>query len=123
MAAAADKKKDKKDKKPKKGSASAATEGVRIADHPRAASSVRTWRAAGGFAGLVLAAYAANKGGLPAFDVGLRALVGGLVGSLIAWTVAVIVWRQLIVAEIHAAHARLHAQVQAQAQVQGTVEP
>ena len=110
MAAKAEKK-DKKDKKAKKAQP-ASGEGVRIADHPRAVANVRLWRAIGGFAGLALAAYAANSAGLPAFDVGLRALVGGLIGSLIAWTVSVIVWRQLVVAEIRAAHARITAEIE-----------
>jgi hypothetical protein len=103
----------KKAKQPKKGkdakaSKQAQADSVRLANHPRATREIRKWRALGGLAGLGLAAYAANKGGLPLFDVGLRALVGGIVGSLVGWTVAVIAWRQMVVAELRAAHARLH---------------
>jgi hypothetical protein len=112
MAKANDKKKAKKDPKKAKPAAESSSVAIRLSDHPRAAVQVRTWRAIGGIAGLALAAYAAHGGGLAPFDVGLRALVGGLAGSLIAWTVAVVVWRQVVVAEVRAARNRLLAEAE-----------
>ena len=37
------------------------------------------------------------------FDVGERALAAGVVGYMLAWWFSVLIWRQLIVAEQHAA--------------------
>ena len=98
-----------------KGKAQDKADGLTLMNHPRASQQILKARALGGLAGLFLAAYAAHKGGLPPFDVGLRALLGGIAGSLIAWAVAVVAWRHLVVAEVRAAHARLNAPTQVSA--------
>ena len=46
---------------------------------------------------------------MPTFDVGLRALVAGIVGYMLAWMCAVTVWRHLVLAELRAAVERTHA--------------
>ena len=115
---AKDKGKDKgKSKGKAKGKAQGSDDALTLINHSRASQGIRKARAIGGIAGLVLTAYAAHKGGLPTFDVGFRALIGGLAGSLIAWAVAVVAWRHLVIAEVRAAHARAHAPAQVPAPV------
>jgi hypothetical protein len=96
-----DKKKDKKDKKGK-GKADAST-GPSVAAHPRASYQVRRAKGWGGVAGFGIAAYLSHKAGVPMVDLGLRAIIAGMVGYLLAWACAVTVWRQLVQAELRAA--------------------
>lgn len=94
------KKAAKKDK-----SADAARNGqisIRLADHPRALHHIRKARAWGGLVGLVLAGLAAHGAQLTSFDVGVRALAGGIAGTLIVWAVALAAWRHLALAEVRA---------------------
>jgi hypothetical protein len=80
--------------------------GPSVAAHPRASYQVRRAKGWGGIAGFALAAYLSYKAGVPTFDLGLRALVAGIVAYMLAWACAVTVWRQLVLAEIRAAVAR-----------------
>jgi hypothetical protein len=100
-----DEKKDKKKKKGEDDGSGDAGAVVRpsVANHPRARYQVRRAKGWGGIAGFVIAGYLSYKAGVPTFDVGLRALVFGIVGSMLAWMCAVTVWRQLVLAELRAA--------------------
>jgi hypothetical protein len=104
-----DDKKAKKDKakgKGKKGNAAAAprTAGeVRLSEHPRARQQITTAKGWAGLAGCALAGYASWKGGLPFFDIALRALLWGVAAYLLVWFCAVQVWRHLAVAEVRSA--------------------
>ncbi|HTU84964.1 MAG TPA: hypothetical protein VMF57_05280 [Solirubrobacteraceae bacterium] len=98
----ADGKKDKKAKKKGKGSGDAAG-GPSVAAHPRASYQVRRAKGWGGIAGFAIAAYLSYKAGVPTFDLGLRALIAGIVGYMLAWACAVTVWRHLVMAELRAA--------------------
>jgi hypothetical protein len=101
MSDKADKKtKDKKDKKGK-GKADASA-GPSVAAHPRASYQVRKAKGWGGMAGFGIAAYLSYKAGVPTVDLGLRAIVAGMVGYMLAWACAVTVWRQLVLAELRA---------------------
>jgi hypothetical protein len=108
-----DEKKDKKDKKDKKkkgkGEASEASVVPSVANHPRASYQVRRAKGWGGIAGFAIAGYLSYKAGVPTFDVGLRALVAGMVGYMLAWMCAVTVWRHLVLAELRAALERIEA--------------
>ena len=103
MSKKADKPKDaeKKDKKGKKGQADSAG-GPSLAAHPRASYQVRRAKGWGGIAGFSIAAYLSYKAGVPMFDLGLRAIIAGIVGYMLAWACAVTVWRQLVLAELRA---------------------
>jgi hypothetical protein len=93
----------KKDKKGKKGKKGGAAGGPSVAAHPRASYQVRRAKGWGGIIGFGLAAYFSYKAGVPTADLGLRALIAGIVGYMLAWACAVTVWRQLVLAEVRAA--------------------
>jgi hypothetical protein len=99
--------KGKKDKKKSKGSGDPAS-GLSIASHPRASDQVRRAKGWGGIVGFGIAAYLSYRAGVPTFDLGLRALIAGIVGYMLAWACAVSVWRHLMVAELRAAVERAH---------------
>jgi len=106
---------DKKKKKKKKGeddasAAPSSSVAPSVANHPRARYQVRRAKGWGGIAGFVIAGYLSYKAGVPTFDVGVRALVAGIVGYLLAWKCAVTVWRQLVLAELRVAVERTQVQ-------------
>ena len=99
---------DKKKKKKKKGeedasAAPSSSVAPSVANHPRARYQVRRAKGWGGIAGFAIAGYMSYKAGVPTFDVGVRALVAGIVGYMLAWKCAVTVWRHLVLAELRAA--------------------
>lgn len=76
---------------------------IRLRDHPRAQRQIdlaRSWGGIGAFAFVALIAYQA---GLPVTAIGVRALLGGVLGYVAGWGLAVMVWRHLAVAEEAAA--------------------
>lgn len=85
-------------------------EQIRIAAHPRARRQIAQAKAWGALAAFGLVLVVSWRAGVPAFDVGLRALAAGVVGYLVAWAVAVQVWRHLAVAEVRDVHRRYAAQ-------------
>lgn len=94
----------KKEKKGKKGKGEAgASAGPSVASHPRASYQVRRAKGWGGLAGFAIAAYLSYKAGVPTADLGLRALVAGMAGYMLAWACSVTVWRHLVLAELRAA--------------------
>ena len=98
----------KKGKKGKKGKGEAdASAGPSVAAHPRASYQVRRAKGWGGIAGFGIAAYLSYKAGVPTVDLGLRAIIAGMVGYMLAWACAVTVWRQLVLAEMRAAVERV----------------
>ncbi len=94
-----DKTKGDKKKAGKKG----ASDGVSVAGHPRAAAAVKRAKGFGGIGGFALAAYLSHKAGVPADQVGIRALAFGILGYLLAWACSVTIWRHLVLAELRAA--------------------
>jgi uncharacterized membrane protein YccC len=110
-----------KDKQKKAKGAPADDGTARLASHPRASRDVLRARGWGGLAGFVLAAWLSFSAGAPLEAVAARALVGGTVGALACWLIAVVVWRSLASAEIRAAHRALEramAEAQQQAEQQ-----
>jgi hypothetical protein len=79
---------------------------ISLAEHPRAAAAIRRAKASGGIAGLVLAGLGSWMHGATVLDVGVRALGGGIVGYMLTWAAAVMIWRHLILAETKVAVAR-----------------
>ncbi len=112
MSKKADKSADKGDEKGKKkgkGKDASGAMAPSVANHPRASYQVRRAKGWGGIAGFVIAGYLSYKAGVPTFDVGLRALLFGIVGYLLSWMCAVTVWRHLVLAELRAAMERIEA--------------
>ncbi len=70
-----------------------------IATHPRASQSVRRAKAWTGLAAFVISGLLALQAGVPLIQIGVRALAAGIVGYLLGWWVAMLVWRQLMLAE------------------------
>lgn len=95
-----DKTKGKK-KKGKKGQDDGG--GVSVAAHPRAAAQVRRAKGLGGIVFFFLTGYLSHKANVPADQVALRALLGGIAGYMLAWACSVTVWRHLVLAELKAA--------------------
>ena len=79
---------------------------VRLSAHPRAQRSIARTKALGGLIGFVVGFWIASKSGLPAFDVGVRALAGGIAGYVLLWLAAVTLWRQYALAEYRAVEKR-----------------
>jgi hypothetical protein len=100
-------KKGEKGKKGKKGAAPGGSAGPSVASHPRASYQVRRAKGWGGIAGFGIAAYLSYKAGVPTADIGLRAIAAGMVGYMLAWSCAVTIWRQLVLAELRAAADRV----------------
>ena len=104
MSKKADKSAESPEKKGKKKKGDdAAAPGPSVANHPRARYQVRRAKGWGGIAGFAIAGYLSYKAGVPTADVGMRALIAGIVGYMLAWMCAVTVWRHLVQAEIRAA--------------------
>ena len=100
----------KEPKKPKKPKGPAVSQtAISISAHPRAAYSIRRMKGFGGLLGLVLVAWLSWRAGSLPVDVALRALVGGIVGYVASWMIAVQVWRHLVIAEARAAAERVRA--------------
>jgi hypothetical protein len=79
---------------------------VRLSAHPRAQRSIARLKAFGGLAGFLVGFWIASKSGLPSWDVGVRALAGGIAGYVLVWVGAVQFWRQYALAEYRAAEKR-----------------
>lgn len=79
---------------------------VRLSAHPRARRSIARTKAIGGLVGFVAGFWLSSKAGLPSWDVGVRALAGGIGGYVLLWLFAVTVWRQYALAEFRAAEVR-----------------
>jgi hypothetical protein len=77
-----------------------------VAGHPRAGKHVRQARGWGGLGAFAIAAYLSMHAGVPPFEIGIRALVAGAAGYLLAWACSVTVWRHLVVAELRVAAER-----------------
>jgi uncharacterized membrane protein YccC len=67
-------------------------------EDPRAAAGIARAKSLGGLAGFALAAFA-SYAHEPLFTVAGRALLGGIAGYVVAWAVALTVWRRIMRAE------------------------
>jgi hypothetical protein len=97
-------------KKGKKGEKKGAQDGVlSVASHPRASAQIRQAKGWGGLGAFGVTAYLSLSHGVGADVAGARALAAGVAGYVVAWGCAVMVWRQLMVAEIRAKVERARA--------------
>jgi type VI protein secretion system component VasK len=90
----------KKNKDAAAGTGDQATKAVSVAAHPRARASIRRTRARTALVAFAIVLYLSLSSGVPGEEAALRALIAGLVGNLMGWACALIVWRALVLAEI-----------------------
>lgn len=76
---------------------------VSLADHPRAAPSIRRIKAFGGIAGFAIAVLEGLSHGDPFAATLLRGLELGLLGNVVAWAAAVAIWKRVLTAQATAA--------------------
>ena len=81
----------------------------RLSAHPKARRQIRAIKAWSGLVAFVIVQYLSLKAGLPMFEAGMRALAAGVGAYVLGWIAAVVVWRQLAVAELEQLHRRLSA--------------
>jgi len=86
-----------------------------VAKHPRARRSIRSIKGWAALIVFILVEYKCLKGGMTFDQSVVRALLAGIGAYLIAWVAAVIVWRQIVVAEIEALRRRLIEAAEAEA--------
>src|SRR3954470_22904294 len=79
----------------------------RLPPPPKATRHIAAAKGWGGIAGFAVVLFFSLHGGTPAFDAALRGLIAGVGLSMLGWAPAVGVWRQLAVAEVHAARKRM----------------
>ncbi|HUB77060.1 MAG TPA: hypothetical protein VL977_08380 [Solirubrobacteraceae bacterium] len=97
-----------KEAKGKKDDGEGARGAVSLAAHPRATVAIRSLKGWGGVVGFCLAAYLSAKAGAPLSILGMRAIVAGILGYMVAWCCGVAVWRAIVTAEVRAAADRQH---------------
>jgi hypothetical protein len=114
--------KKKKDKKKKGGKGAAADDGqIRVSSHPQARASLRAWRGRAGLGAFVVALLLSLHAHLPMFDAVARGLIAGIVFQFVAWTVGVMLWRHLILAELETARERREAALEARREAAASV--
>ena len=82
----------------------------RLSRHPRAKRQIRQAKGWGGIVGFALVALLSLQAGLPLFDAGVRALIAGVGCYIVAWGIAVAVWRHVAQAEILVMQERVAAE-------------
>jgi hypothetical protein len=102
--------KEKKAKKAKKGGEAAG--GMSVAAHPRARAQVRMAKGWGALLAFAVTLYLSLSHGAPADVAGMRAIVAGVCGSVVARGCAVMVWRHLMIAELRARIERAKASLE-----------
>jgi hypothetical protein len=85
-----------------KGKKGAGSGGLSVASHPRASASVRQIKGWGGLLAFGTTAYVSLSHGVSPDVAGLRALAAGIAGYIVSYGCAVVVWRQLMIAEVRA---------------------
>jgi hypothetical protein len=89
---------------------------VQLSAHPRASRHIATAKGWGGLIGFGVVLVLSLKAHMSPFEAGLHALGGGLALYMLAWAGAVVIWREIALAEVERArrmvaeHARLAAE-------------
>jgi uncharacterized membrane protein YccC len=89
--------------------------GIRLTRHPRARRHIAMAKGWGGLGAFLVVLYLSEGAGLPTTDAVLRGMLGGLIGYLAGWLIAVTVWRHLALAELEHLRLRLMSSMEAQA--------
>jgi hypothetical protein len=112
---AATKKPAAKQKKGAKGKQKTpVTQGIAVANHPKATQQIKAVKSWAGLAAFFLVAYLAWQDGFTFVDVATRALLWGIAAYVVVWALAVQIWRQVAIAEVRAAEKQWKARQQAE---------
>ena len=84
--------------------------GIRLSRHPRARRDIRRAKGWGGLAAFIIVFWLGHRAGLATADAVVRALLGGVVGYVLAWAGAVAVWKHVALAEMEEAKRRIRAE-------------
>lgn len=76
---------------------------ITLGAYPAAMASIRRVRARAGLAAFALVLLLSLRHGLTLPNAGGRALLAGVAVQLVAWKVAVVVWRQIVLVQVRAA--------------------
>jgi hypothetical protein len=90
-------------------------DGIRLSRHPRARRQIGMAKSWGGLGAFVLVVVLSKRAGLPTADALLRGLAGGIAGYVVAWMIAVTVWRHLALAELERLRVQIITSLEAQA--------
>ncbi len=93
--------------------APAAADGVRLNAHPKAREHLAIAKGWGGIISFSVVAAASYAQDLPISDILLRALLGGIAGSMLAWGLTLTVWRHLALAQIEGLRRKLVFDIEA----------
>ena len=80
--------------------------GVSIANHPRARAWIRRSRARVALGGFAVVLLVALHAGVPGQTAVARALMAGIAGFLATWAIGLVLWKQIVMAELRAAYER-----------------
>lgn len=109
----------KKNTDPEDVGATQAPDGLRLNAHPRARRHLALAKGWGGIISFSVAAAAAYAADLPITSLLLRALLAGVIGSMLAWGLTLIVWRHLALAQIEELRRKLIDEIEANRQPKG----
>jgi hypothetical protein len=83
-----------------------------VATHPRAQARIRQAKGWGGLSAFGVTAYLSLAHGVGADMAGIRAIAAGAGGYVVAWGCGVMIWRQLMLAELRVRVDRARRQAQ-----------
>jgi uncharacterized membrane protein YccC len=93
----------------------AAQDGIRLTRHPRAQRQIGMAKSYTGLAAFGVVVWLSTRAGVPTADAVLRGLLGGAAGYVVAWGIAVTVWRHVALAELEHLRASILTQLEQQA--------
>lgn len=85
--------------------------GMRLSSHPRARRDIAFAKGWGGIAGFAIVALLSHRAGVPLAGLLLRSTLAGIAGSLFCGGLAILVWRQLALAQIEGLRRQLIAEI------------
>jgi hypothetical protein len=105
----------------KKSKAQDATEvhagrpGIRLSAHPRARRHIGMAKGWGGLIAFLLVLKLSRGAALPWSDAVERAVIGGVIGYVVAWAIAQTIWRHIALAELEQLRRKLVTTAERQA--------
>ena len=93
----------KKKKKDAEATQETGPEAITLRAHPHAMASIRRIRARAGLGAFAVVLLLSLHHGLTLPSAAARALIAGVAVQLVAWKVAVVAWRQIVLVQVRAA--------------------